>query len=678
VTEVRQAAEDLASARDGALLASKAKSEFLSTMSHEIRTPMNGVIGLTELLLTTTLDAEQEELASGIKVSAESLLGIINDILDFSKIEAGKLELEEAGIDVSSVVDDVGRILAVAAHKKGLELIVDVAADVPQALVGDKVRLQQVLLNLGSNAVKFTSEGEVVIRLVVLHQNEGRVALRFEVIDMGIGIAPDDQQRLFRAFSQADSSTTRRFGGTGLGLAIARQLVELMGGRLGLISAPGEGSTFWFEVSLGRGESSSPRRHEGEAASMAGQRAVIIDDNATNRRILRQQLASWGIESVEAADAYEAIKVIAAAARTSQPFDLGIVDLNMPGVDGMELAQVLKSERATAGITLFLLSSSGERLGAAESHLRGFAACLTKPVRSSELFDCLITNLRPGQPPATALEQADTQTIDTPEAMGVILLVEDNKTNQLVGSKVLARLGYSFDIANDGREALYAINAKAYDAVLMDCQMPEMDGYEATAAIRRIEAASGGPRLPIIAMTAAAMEGDRETCIAAGMDDYITKPVQIEAIAEVLDRWVRRPSQAASSTDAGGNAPCDQPAREPIDQSQIDLLRSLDDGDGTVLAEIVDHFLAEADQAGRELAASVSSGDCQALHRIAHTMKGASANVGATGLAEVCDHLETCGRQGEIAGAAGLVQRFDSEYARVRDALGLLTARARA
>ena len=678
VTDIRQAADDLAAARDGALSASKAKSEFLSTMSHEIRTPMNGVIGLTELLLTTSLDSEQQELATGIKVSAESLLGIINDILDFSKIEAGKLDLEETDMDVPGVVDDVGRILAVAAHKKGLELIVDIDSGVPAALLGDRVRLQQVLLNLGSNAVKFTADGEVVIRVVVLHEDEARVALRFEVIDMGIGIAAEDQVRLFRAFAQADSSTTRRFGGTGLGLAIARQLVELMGGRLGLISAPGEGSTFWFEVSLGRGEISGPASRPESPSNIAGKRAVIVDDNATNRRILRQQLASWGIESAEAVDAEDAVKVIAAAARAGELFDLGIVDLNMPGIDGMELAQILKSQPATEPMTLFLLSSSGERLGAAESHLRGFAACLTKPVRSSELFDCLISNLRPDKTPPveqTGHQAAEPRPPAEPGPAGMILLVEDNKMNQLVGSKALTRLGYAFDIANNGREALYAVTKKHYDAVLMDCQMPEMDGYEATAAIRRIEEASGARRLPIIAMTAAAMEGDRDTCIAAGMDDYVTKPVRLEAIADALGRWLS-PRETARSNGGADMPRAAEESADPIDHSQIAVLRSLDDGDGTLLVQIIEQFVAEAARACDDLASALSRGDLRSVERTAHTIKGASANVGATDLAGLCGAIEMHARQSDLDGAGDLMRRFDSEFARALEALSQLMVQA--
>ncbi len=344
VTEERHAAEDLVAARDGAMMASKAKSEFLSTMSHEIRTPMNGVIGLTELLLGTSLDPDQQELASGVKVSAENLLVIINGILDFSKIEAGQLDLEEAPLSVAGIADDVGRILAGAAHGKGVELLVDVHPDVPSALLGDSVRIQQVLLNLGSNAVKFTPEGEVVIRVLVLDENSDRVALRFEVVDEGIGIATTDQVRLFRPFAQADSSTTRRFGGTGLGLAICRQLVELMGGKLGLVSTPAEGSTFWFELSLARAASERSCGTGADTPSLASRSALIVDDNATNRTILRQQLRSWGVEAVEAADGYEAIGIATAAAQAGEIFDVGVLDLNMPGMDGVELAKLLKAE----------------------------------------------------------------------------------------------------------------------------------------------------------------------------------------------------------------------------------------------------------------------------------------------------------------------------------------------
>jgi CheY-like chemotaxis protein/HPt (histidine-containing phosphotransfer) domain-containing protein len=598
-----------------------------------------------------------------VKLSAENLLVIINDILDFSKIEAGKLDLDETELNVPGVVDDVGRILARTAQGKGLELLVDVHPDVPTALMGDGVRIQQVLLNLASNAVKFTSEGEVIIRASVLDENADRVALRFDVIDMGIGIAEEDQERLFRAFAQADSSTTRRFGGTGLGLAICRQLIELMGGTLGLISTPGEGSTFWFELSLRRTESTATGR--GDLRSLDGLRALVVDDNATNRMILRQQLASWGVETVEAVDGYQAVELASAATASGAAFDLGVIDLNMPGMDGVELATMLKGDPATAAMPLFLLSSSGERLGVAESHLRGFAASLTKPVRASELFDCMITSLNDV---ATHLPDVAPAPVrpETTEVRGLILLVEDNKMNQLVGSKVLAKLGFDFEIANDGREAVSAIQARRYDAVLMDCQMPEMDGY--TAEIRRVEGA--GRHTPIIAMTAAAMDGDRETCLAAGMDDYITKPVRLETLAAVLEHWV--PQQGADAPDHLTVGVEDATMSDPLDQSQIELLRSLDDGGGNVLDEIVNQYLVQTEEERVELIRVIGDGDALALERAAHALRGACANVGANRLAAICAELESHGRTGELNGIAGLVGQFDAEFTRVGDALRLL------
>jgi two-component system, sensor histidine kinase and response regulator len=704
VTEARRAAADLAAARDGALMASKAKSDFLSTMSHEIRTPMNGVIGLTDLLLETSLDADQRELASGVKVSAENLLVIINDILDFSKIEAGKLNVEQAAFEVTNVADDVGRILAPTAHSKGLELLIDVHPDVPTSLIGDAVRIQQVLLNLASNAVKFTPRGEVLVQMSVQHSNAERVALRFEVSDTGIGIAEADQQRLFNAFAQADSSTTRRFGGTGLGLAISRQLVELMGGTLGVTSAPERGSTFWFDLSLARPENAQPLETS-DPLSLHGQRVLVVDDNATNRKILRQQLSSWGLQVVDAVDGFEALQVASAAAKNGHGFDLGVIDLNMPGMDGIEVAATLKSDPATARITLFLLSSSGGRPNSAQAHLQGFAASMTKPVRPSELFDCLATNLNYAAHAVPSAQAATTTRATSAEVLGRILLVEDNTMNQIVGSKVLAKLGYAVDIANNGREALDAIRRGSYDAVLMDCQMPEMDGYEATAAIRRIE--GGTAHTPVIAMTAAAMDGDREACLAAGMDDYLSKPVRPNAVAAMLDRWVAGAGAESRAPTASSDNPADAAAptagspkrrsrrratehevprrprdetpevasASPVDHTQIELLRSLDEGAGAVLGEIIDQYLMQVADGRVELQRGLDQADAGAVHHAAHTLKGASANVGATTVAAVCADLENDGYDGRLDRMATLLYRFDTELAQVRDALDTLATR---
>jgi two-component system, sensor histidine kinase and response regulator len=691
VTEARQAAEDLVTARDAALVASKTKSQFVSMMSHEIRTPMNGVIGLTELLLQSDLSGEQAELASGVKVSAESLLVIINDILDFSKMEAGKLDIVESELDIRSVLDDAGRILAGTAHSKGIELLIDIPPEVPSLLLGDATRIRQVLVNFGANAVKFTSVGEVVIRVSVLRQNAERVALHFDVVDTGIGIAEEDQERLFTAFAQADSSTTRRFGGTGLGLTICRQLVELMGGRLGLVSAPGEGSTFWFELSLRRADEVVSTEAVGDPRSLSGQRALVVDDNTTNRRILRQQLLSWGIEAAEAADAFEALEVAVAAAAEGRTFDLGIIDLNMPGMDGIELARALKDDARTSETVLFLLSSSGQHLEPAESHLTGFTASLTKPVRSSELFDCLITTLNAGSVyEQRAAPTHERQTGRAAELLGSILLVEDNKVNQLVGCKVLENLGYRYDIANNGVEAVNHFKSATYDAVLMDCQMPEMDGYEATEAIRRHEvtgAAARTRRIPIIAMTAAAMEGDRERCMAVGMDDFITKPVRVEAIAAVLERWVARPAVPEAGTvrtnvdrlesdaqlgshGAGGNVTGG--ADDPLDRAQVALLLSLDEGEGAALAQIVAEYLRMMREGRDDLLRELDEGDSDALGRTAHTLKGASANVGARAMADVCAGLELRARRSDLEDAVCLMEEFEVEFARVQSALEMV------
>jgi PAS domain S-box-containing protein len=692
VTDERRAAADLVAARDTALSASTAKSEFLSMMSHEIRTPMNGVIGLTELLLETSLEADQVELASGIKVSGENLLAIINDILDFSKIEAGRLDIEEIAFNVERVADAVGRILSAAAANKNLELLVDVHPDVPENLLGDPVRLQQVLLNLAANAVKFTSDGEVVVRVGVARRTRERVLIRFEVIDTGIGIAPEDQQRLFGAFSQADSSTTRKYGGTGLGLTISRQLVQLMGGDLEVDSAPGEGSRFFFEVSLALLEASVDE--DREHRSLDGRRALVVDDNATNRMILRRQLRAWGVEAVEAASGAQALVLAVQAAREGREFDLGVVDLNMPEMDGVEFARRLKADPRTAATSLLLLSSSGERLGSRETARRGFRASLIKPVRSSELYDCLVTALHDEE---IEMDTAIAAHDPTVPSRGHVLLVEDNKMNQLVGSKVLAKLGYRYDIANNGTEAVQASMMTPYDAILMDCQMPEMDGYEATTHIRRREGSSH--HTPVIAMTAAAMEGDREKCLAAGMDDYITKPVRPDIMADVLGRWITSSPESVrvvtddapevvgpdvatgvslrvDPNDATTSATSRAAHLDVLDEAQVSMLRSLDDGGGVVLGEMIFEYLEHSRVQREQLFDAERVGDPTTIERAAHSLRGASSNVGAARLAQMCGELEGRARSGDLRGVAGLLAACDDELTRVHSALEQLVVRA--
>jgi two-component system, sensor histidine kinase and response regulator len=545
VTEREAIAAELAAARDAAIDASRTKSEFLASMSHEIRTPMNAVIGLTGLLLDTNLDTEQHEYAFGVRNAAEGLLDIINGILDFSKIEAGKIELESVDFDIGVLVEDVAAMLGDAAHAKDLELLAHCAPGLPRSLRGDPTRLRQILVNLVSNAVKFTATGEVVLRVNVVANETDTTTLRFEVTDTGIGIAAEDKARMFDPFSQADSSTTRRFGGTGLGLAISKQLIELMGGTLGCDSVVDEGSTFWFEVQFARsvsGADDAVRTPDFEALH-----ALVVDDNATNRLILREQLSSWGMPPDETDNGYDALDVMRAAAARGEAYDVALLDLNMPGMDGLELARTIASEPSIAGARLILLSSSG-RVAPEESASAGLRATLSKPVRQSDLYNCLVAALQDGSddgapdPPPTP-EVASSEPV---AVRGHVLLVEDNAMNRLVATRMLAKLHVDVEIAENGLEALDALAAQHFDAVLMDCQMPEMDGYEATGEIRRREATTG-EHLPIIAMTAAAMDGDREVCLAAGMDDYITKPIRPEEIDAALTRWLEGAPAVASA-----------------------------------------------------------------------------------------------------------------------------------
>ncbi len=666
VAERQRASNELATARDAAMESSRLKSDFLATMSHEIRTPMNGVIGLTGLLLSTDIDERQRQYAEGVQSAGEALLAIINDILDFSKIEAGRLELEVIDFDLVQVIEEAAALVAEPAQRKGLELVVECGPGLPSSVRGDPARLRQVLLNLASNAVKFTPEGEVLLRarpIESVDDADHDVTIRFEVVDTGIGVTEAHRQRLFEPFSQADASTTRRFGGTGLGLAISRRLVAAMGGDLGFDSTPGAGSTFWFTLPLRRQAGADPHPH----TVPGGLRVLVVDDNETAGRILADQLRAWDLHCDVARDGADALDVLGAGSAAGRRYDVALIDVGLPGIDGFELARRIAADAALAGTRPVLLTSApvAGRAGAGPSPV----VSLTKPVRLSQLSEILTSA---GPPSGSTRTPSALPTTPPADLRGHILVVEDNTSNQLVAVGILRLLGYRADVASDGAEALDALRRTDFDAILMDCQMPEMDGFTATGEIRRSEGA--GRHTPIIAMTAGASDSDRERCLAAGMDDFLSKPVKPRDIGNALARWVGSGHHAAAP-------PAAAPAvvRPVLDHDLIAELRQLTP-DGSLLAQLVDTFLDTGPDHVAELMASVAEGDPVKVRQSAHRLRGESAALGAVEVARLCGALEELAAGGRLDTAPALARAIESAYDRaaveLRDASRIPTLRA--